>query len=687
MNLHSHQKITAEHLKRGAYLYIRQSTLRQVMENTESTHRQYALRERAVALGWPLERVLTIDCDLGQSGADSDREGFQKLVTDVGLGRAGIVVGLEVSRLARSCVDWHRLLEICALTHTLIMDEDGIYDPSHFNDRLLLGLKGTMSEAELHVLRARLRGGILNKARRGELKRPLPIGYRYAPNDRVAMDPDQQVQQAVQVLFQTFRRTGSAHCTVKEFREKGLLFPRHARPHHDEVVWGQLQHSRVLQILHNPWYAGAYVFGRTRTRRTTGGKTHTTDMPRDQWHSLIRDAHPSYITWDEHEENVRRLHDNAQAYGLERRKSPPREGPALLQGLAVCGLCGARMTVRYHVRGGKLTPDYVCQSKSIEKGDKKCQEIPGASLDEAIGGLLIETMTPLALEVALTVQDELESRMVEIDRLRQQQVERCRYEAELARRRYMRVDPDNRLVADALEAEWNQKLRSLTAAQDEYENLSKAEQKLISDQQRAELQALATDFPRLWRDPRTPDRDRKRMVRLMLEDITLLKGTKRVTAQVRFRGGATRAMDVAFLPGGGEQIKTDPRAVAEIDRLLDDHTYEEIAKVLTEQGFKPGRGAAFTSRLVYLIGRAYSLRSRFKRLRDRGLLTVDEVAERLQVTVATVSKWRRWGLLTAYRSHKRAYLYEPPSANMPAKFARKGPKVEKHSSSSRRSAV
>src|SRR2546422_5756007 len=272
MNLEMHNKIAATHLQRQAYLYVRQSTLRQVLENTESTKRQYALRERAVALGWPLDRVVVIDSDLGQSGADSDRLGFQQLVAAVGLGEVGVVLGLEVSRLARSSSDWHRLLEICALTDTLILDEDGLYNPGHFNDRLLLGLKGTMSEAELHVLRARLRGGILSKARRGELETPLPIGFRYDANNRVVLDPDKQVQQTLRTFFQTFRRTGSATGTVRAFREQGLKFPRRARtgPAKDEIIWGELAHSRALWVLHNPRFAGAFFFGRSRQRHSAG---------------------------------------------------------------------------------------------------------------------------------------------------------------------------------------------------------------------------------------------------------------------------------------------------------------------------------------------------------------------------------------------------------------------------------
>src|SRR5437870_9095855 len=320
MNPVAHEKVTPSHLKRNAYLYVRQSTLRQVFENTESTKRQYALRQRAIALGWPAEQIVVIDCDLGQSGASAvDRAGFQQLVAEVGLGRAGIVLGLEVSRLARSSTDWHRLLEICALTDTLILDEDGLYDPSHFNDRLLLGLKGTMSEAELHVLRARLRGGILNKARRGELRGHLPVRFLYDPQGQVILDSDQQVQESIRFVFQSFRRLGSASAVVNAFREAALLFPHRPRggPQDGELTWVKLRISRVLFMLHNPRYAGAFVYGRTRKRKTLEG--HLERLPQDTWHTLLIGAHAGYIPWEHYQDNERRLHENAHALGPEPR--------------------------------------------------------------------------------------------------------------------------------------------------------------------------------------------------------------------------------------------------------------------------------------------------------------------------------------------------------------------------------
>jgi DNA invertase Pin-like site-specific DNA recombinase len=666
----AHQKVTASHLQRDAYLYVRQSTVRQVFENTESTRRQYALRERAVAMGWPIERVIVIDSDLGKSGASgTDREGFQTLVGDVGMGRAGIVLGLEVSRLARNSTDWHRLLEICALTDTLILDEDGIYNPSDFNDRLLLGLKGTMSEAELHVLRARLRGGILNQARRGALKMPLPVGLVYDPADNVVLDPDRQVRQSIVQLFETFARTGSASATVRYFREQGLCFPRRPRSgtHKAELLWAPLYHWHVLQALHNPRYAGAFCYGRTRTRKRVDGKTVIEKLPREEWTVLLPDAHPGYVTWEQFEVNLKRLRDNAQAHGADRRKSPPREGPALLQGMVVCGVCGHRMTVRYHTRQGIQCPEYVCQREGIDTATAKCQTIPGAGIDRAIGELLVQTVSPVTLEVALKVQAELKARVQEVDALRHVRVERARQEADLARRRFMEVDPGNRLVADVLEAEWNEKLRGLHDAQEELERRQQQDRHSLSDEQHQQILALATDFARLWNAPHTPQRERKRMVRLLIEDVTLTKGEE-IAVGIRFRGGATRSLNLPLAQPSWQLRQTPSRIIAEIDTLLDDYTETQIASLLNEQGVVSGVGKPFHAQMVRRLRRDYGLKKRYDRLREAGMLNLEEMAMLLDVSTQTVKIWRRHGLLKDHAyNDKNECLYEHPGDCPPIK--------------------
>jgi DNA invertase Pin-like site-specific DNA recombinase len=673
MNREQHQKITPQHLKRAALLYVRQSTMRQVFENTESTKRQYALRDRAVTLGWPRDEIVVVDGDLGHTAtAAGDREGFERVVTEVGMGRVGIVLGLEVSRLARNSSDWHRLLEICALADTLILDEDGVYNPKEFNDRLLLGLKGQMSEAEIHVMKARLHGGILSKALRGELQVPLPTGLVYDTQNRVQLDPDKQVQESFTFLFTTFERTGSATATMKAFRSNELLFPRRVRkgPQKGGLIWEPLHHQRVLQVVHNPRYAGAFVWGRRKGRRLPNGHTAVKFVAQDEWISLVPGAHAGYITWKQYQANQQRLLENAKAHGDDRRQSPPREGPALLQGLVLCGRCGDRMNVRYSMHhDGQQVPTYLCDRDHTQVGARTCQSLPGASLDEAIGTLLVEMVTPLALEVALSVQDEIQSHLAEASRLRKMQVERAQYEADLARQRFMNVDPNHRLVADGLEADWNAKLRALQDAQERCNRENAADRAPITAEQRARVLALSTDFPRLWRDPQTPPRERKRMIRLLIEDVTVNRGEV-ITAHVRFRGGSTRTLTLPIPLRAWELKKTSPAVMAEVDALLESHTPGRIATILNQKGHRSGDGRLFTRKMVFdLVKDNEALKSRYERLRNRGFLTQEEMAERLGITPGTVRTWARHGLLNAYPYTDRGQcLYEPPGEHPPRKM-------------------
>lgn len=660
-----HHKVTARHLTRSAYLYIRQSTLHQVNDNTESARRQYDLSGRARALGWGKEQIIVVDSDQGQSGSTADRIGFQNLTSEVGLGHAGLVMGLEVSRLARNSADWHRLLEICALTDTLILDEDGLYNPAHFNDRLLLGLKGTMSEAELHVLRARLQGGLLNKARRGALNIPLPIGFVYDEQSRVVLDPDLQVQEAIRRLFATFPRVGSALGTARTFRKEKILFP-HRTPvrgprNQTPVMWKNLDVSTVLRVLHNPRYAGIYCYGKTRQYRTPEGRFVCQKRPADEWCAWIPDAHEGYISQQEYEENRRRLAENARAIGAERR-SPPREGPALLQGLVLCGKCGRKMGVHYHWRGEELVPGYVC----VRKEEPSCQSVHGTTVDEAVGELLVELMAPMTLEVSLDVQRELAQRFEQAERLRRRQVDRARYEAELARRRFLQVDPDNRLVAASLEAEWNEKLRLLVAAEEEFERRLAEDRRPLEAEHQAKVQSLVSDFSRLWKDPQTPARERKRMVRLLIEDVTLQREGREITTQIRFKGGATKALQLLAPLPASVLYKTDPELVREIDRLLDQHTEKEVAELLNQRGIVPSRSRSFTAQTIANIRRANHLKSRRQRLRDRGYLKTKELVNKLHVPWMTVRRWERHGLLRAHYYGDQLCLYEDPTAGTDA---------------------
>jgi DNA invertase Pin-like site-specific DNA recombinase/DNA-binding transcriptional regulator YiaG len=642
----SASKVTSAHLSRTAYLYVRQSTLRQVLTNTESAARQYGLRQKAIALGWPIEQIITItiDTDQGQSGASAaDREGFQRLVAEVGMGRAGIVLGLEVSRLARNNADWHRLLELCALSRTLICDEDGLYDPSDFNDQLLLGLKGTMSQAELHFIRARLLGGQLSKARRGELQTGLPVGLVYNGAGHVVLDPDTSVQDAIRMVFDLFARTGSARLVLQQFNRDGLLFPVRVLTgaHKGELVWQKLQHWRVLKTLHNPRYAGAFAYGRRQDTISATGKHSSRQRPREEWIALIHDAHPGYITWERYEANQQLLLANARARGAERTAGPAREGTALLQGIVLCGRCGNRMSVRYHTRRG------------------------------------------------VQVQAELEHRADEADALRRQQVQRAQERADLARRRYLAVDPGNRLVADSLEADWNEALRALHTAQDDYDTATKAAKTALSDECKQRIRALATDFPALWSNKDTPQRERKRMVRLLIEDVTLVK-TDQIHLHVRLRGGQTTTSLALPPPPNAWQLRqTGPNTLHELDRLLDEHPDGEAAQLLNTAGYR-SEGKPFTARRVLAIRKGNNLPSHADRLRAKGLLTLPEVAERLGVHTATIKAWNHAGLLPSHRANDRnEQLYEPPDPSEPRLSKQQGSPIRKrvHTPSTSGSAV
>lgn len=662
LSMESNNKVCPHHIERNACLYVRQSTLRQMVENQESTRRQYELRQRAIALGWNEEQVDVIDCDLGESGASTTRDGFKFMVSEVGLGRVGIVMGLEVSRLARNSSDWHRLLEICALSKTLILDEEGIYDPSHFNDRLLLGLKGTMSEAELHVIRARLFGGMLNKAKRGELRLRPPVGYIYDVHGKLIRDPDKRVQMAVSMLFETFRRVGTIGGCAREFARNKLTFPRKlfSGPKKGQTIFGKLTPIRAREIIQNPRYAGIYAYGRRQQfPRGLESKPITKYVAQEQWKSFITDAHPAYISRDEYEENLRRVAENAKASGANRR-CPPREGPALLQGLAVCGICGRHMTVRYHTRRKKqASPDYICCRK---KEMVNCQAIPGHGIDNLIARLLVEKMSPATIDVALAVQEELQARVEETDQLRRAHVENAKYEMECARTRYMMVDPKNRLVADELESEWNRNIRLHREAMDEYEKKKAEDQAKITEEQKQKIRALATDFPRLWACDTTTDRDRKRMVRLLLNDVTLTKDDEQITVQICYKGGATEEHVLERPKSAWEEKRHSPEVIQLIDNLLDEHTDGEVADILNRRGHVSGTGKSFDGKRVAVIRRAYNIKSRFTRLRNKGLHSIKEICEKYDVPRQRVYKWRKTGRLVAYRfDDVGRYLYDTSS--------------------------
>jgi hypothetical protein len=520
-----------------------------------------------------------------------------------------------------------------------------------------------MSEAELHMLRARLRGGILNKARRGELRCGLPAGLIYDARGCVVLDPDQQVQETVRLLFQTFARTGTLRGTIQYFRQQGLLFPKRpaAGPQKGQLVWVPLSLGRACTAMHNPSYAGAYAFGRGRFRKQPDGRYRHEHLPQDQWQVLIRDAHPGYITWQEYESNLQRLRASAKAVGFERNAGPPREGPALLQGRVVCGLCGSRMNVHYNIRrNGIMMTNYVCAGRSRLFGDPLCQSILGTGIDAAVGKLLVEAVTPMALELALAVQQEIAARLDEADRLRRRQVERAQYEADCARHRYMQVDPANRLVADSLEADWNARLRALAEAQQEYQRRRAADRLVVDDAERQRILALATDFPAVWNDPKTPQRERKRMLGLLIEDVTLIK-QREVTAAIRFRGGATTTLTLPR-PLTAQQLRATHEPVRrQIDALLDEYTDAQVARILNERGLCTGAGDAFDTASVQWVRYTVKLKSLKARLIEAGMLTKRQICARLGVSRTTISKLRTQGRLKARICNDHGeWLYWPP---------------------------
>ncbi|KPL11212.1 hypothetical protein AMJ85_04225 [candidate division BRC1 bacterium SM23_51] len=655
------ETIRPTHLRRKAYLYIRQSSLYQTEHNRESTQRQYDFKRRALSLGWSADQIEVIDDDLGQSGAQvTDRPGFQRLTADVGLGKVGIVLSLEISRLARNSSDWHHLLEICALSETLILDEDGLYDPNHFNDRLVLGLRGTMSEAELHFLKMRLQGGKLNKARRGELKLALPAGFVYDAQDQVVLDPDRQVQQAIHLVFRTFRKTPSAWGTVRALSVANVKLPVRARwrPVTGELTWEEPTLTRVLRLLRNPVYAGVYFYGRTRQRK--GARPRA--LPREEWKVFLPNAHAGYITGEEFEKNQRILLENGLHVRKNGHRVPPREGPALLQGLVLCGRCGWKMTIRYYHRRESLEPVYVCQQACKERGAPRCQSIPGRTIDQAVGEAVARAVTPHSIEVALEVFEELRRRHEEVESLHQSQIERAQHEARLAERQFLLANPENRLVADALEARWNEKLRRLAAAEQAYTEWKEKQGVSLDLKGREQIRQLAEDFPRVWNHPNTSPRERKRMLRLLVEDVTLIRD-RNLCVQLRWKGGATKTFRLP-IPLNAFEAKRMPKDLLEdMAALAKNHTDEEIAHILNRQGRKSGTGLPFTRERVNQIRSYKRIESYESHLRKAGMVSSYVIMEKYGIDWKTLRQWRTEGRIRFVRCNRKQWLYEIPSSS------------------------
>lgn len=645
-------KISDRHLSRMACVYIRQSTVAQVRFNQESTERQYNLASKAQALGWSPQQIRILDRDLGQSGArTTNREDFKTLVSDVAMGNVGAIFSLEASRLARSNQDWHRLLELCAITSTLVIDEDGCYDPTEFNDGLVLGMKGTFAQAELHIIRTRLHGGKLNKAHKGELRFPLPVGFVW-DGDKIVLDPDQEVQGAVRSIFELFEKEGTAYAVVQRFNELGLRFPRrsYGGAWDGKLLWGRLTHCRVLGLVKNPSYAGRYVFGRYQSRKQIAptGEINTTSrlMPQEQWRVVIPDHHPGYITWDRFLAN--RLRMEANRTNREVLGGPAREGLCLLQGILVCGHCGRRLSVRYTGNGG-VYPMYECNWQHREALARHARmTLPAKPLDTAIADRLLAAVTPLTIELALKALTSLEQRDQSIGTQWRLRIERARYEADLAERRYEAVDPANRLIASTLEQRWNDAMQRVIELEAELASFERQTLRTITADQKQQILKLAGDFPRLWTAPTTAARDRKRMLRLLIKDITVEKGPepKRLRLHIRWQGGATETVEVGLAPNRADAVRYRQELVARVADLATHHDDLEIATELNRNGLTSSTGKPFTESMISWI--------RFKHRipgpsRPAGTLSVAEVREQYGVSHWVIYDWIDKGVITAHR--------------------------------------
>ncbi|HYA81263.1 MAG TPA: recombinase family protein [Methylocystis sp.] len=644
-------KITPSHLSRYAVVYLRQSSAAQVEHNRESTERQYALAGKARDLGWPDERIIVIDEDLGLSGSGSAaRSGFARLTAEVALARVGLVLGLEVSRLARNNAEWYRLIDLAGFTDTLIGDADGVYHPAVFNDRLLLGLKGTMSEAELHVLRARLNGGIRNKAARGELRRGLPVGFVWGEADgEVRFHPDEAVVAAIREVFARFAEMGSARRVWLWFRSEGLKFllQMHARA---EIRWVEASYTAIHHVLTNPVYAGAYVYGRTRQETIFDGsgarKKRIRCLPRSEWQVFIREHHPGFIDWRSYEANQQRLAENTRP---EPHKSSGavREGSALLQGLASCGHCGRRLHTHY--RGRNSAPGYHCAGKVlVENRGVYCLNVGGVQIDDAIARHFIAALAPAKLTAALAAAERLETDREAALKQWRLAVERAGYEAQRAERRYRAVDPDNRLVARGLEREWEESLKALEAAKADLARRASERPHVITQQERERLLALTPDLVSVWNASTTAPRDRKELLRTLVDEVVVEVDRDAFSAclTLRWKGGALTEIDLALPRSRPATIRTNEDTVALLRRLAAHYPDAVIAGVLNRQGRTTAYGHRFDRNRVGNLRRQWKIASfQEKPQADGELMTIRQAADALSVAPSTIHRLLNDGMI------------------------------------------
>ncbi len=652
MIMNDFSKVKPSHTQRAAFVYIRQSSPSQVEYNRESTARQYALVEKACVLGWAKEQVIVIDQDLGLSGSGSvKRSGFAHMTAEVALGHVGIVLGLEVSRLARNNADWYRLLDLCGITDTLIGDSDGVYHPALFNDRLVLGLKGTMSEAELHILRARLDGGIRNKAARGELRRGLPVGFVWGEEDgEVRFHPDEAVVSSIRTVFSKFTELGSVRKVWLWFRSEGLSFPRRAHMK-SEIRWVAPTYTALHHGLTNPVYAGAYAYGKSRHQRYVDEqgmfRRRTRHLPMAEWSVLLPEHHPGFIDWATFQANQARIDTNIHPQPHQ-AGGAVREGAALLQGLATCGKCGRRLHTHY--RGRNSSPGYHCSGKDIVQGrGVYCLNVGGVQIDQAVVEAFLRTVTPAAVEATQLAIQQLEADQDAALGQWRLAVERARYEAERAERQYRAVEPENRLVARGLETEWEKRLRDLAAAEAELQRREQHRPRTLSPEEKNKIRFLGSDLNKVWTAPTTTDRDRKELLRALLEEviITVDRPEHRAHLTLRWRGGTLTELDLSLPRSQPRGLRTEEDTISLLRRLAVHYSDDVIAGILNRQGRKTATGERFTAHQVGCL-RRYRNIPRFQPPAEPltgELATIRKAAKILGINTSTIHRWLNDGFI------------------------------------------
>ncbi len=674
-------KVTTFHLQRQAVVYVRQSTSSQVEHNQESTQRQYALAARATELGWRQDQVVTIDEDLGISGSGTvARSGFARLTAEVALGHVGLVLGLEVSRLARNNADWYRLLDLCGVTDTLIGDADGLYHPASFNDRLVLGLKGTMSEAELHVLRARLDGGIRNKAQRGELRRGLPVGLVWGEEDgEIRLDPNAAVSEAICNVFRRFADFGSVRQVWLWFQSEQLRFPSR-RFAGAEVEWVSPTYTSMHQVLTNPAYAGAYAYGKTKRERYLDEsgqlRKRLRHLPRETWAVLIHDHHPGFIDWQTFLDNQARIasnnHPEPHAAG-----GAVREGSALLQGLAVCGRCGRRLLVAYE--GRHSTPRYYCRAAGAVNGRaSRCLTVGGRQLEHAVTQTFLTALTPAGMDAAVLAAEQLEHDFDAALASWRLEVERARYEATRAERRYHAVDPENRLVARNLEADWETKLQELKKAEAALADRLRGRPRSLTAQERELLTSLGSDLALVWAAPSTTDRERKELLQTLIEEVIIHLSPDKTSAHLamRWRGDATTELDVDLGYRHQPTIRTDENTIDLLRRLAVHYSDAQIAGILNRQGRRSATGERFTAIIVGGLRRYRGIprHQAEPEAEQKGeLLTVEKAAQILSIAPSTLHRWLADGFIVGEQLTPGAPWRIRMSDDLRAKFVEEAP--------------